>query len=244
MSSTDYKRSSRYQAAYTSPNGGDDFATQLYSYWKLNESPDDAMNNIDLTEIGSPSYVTGLVFPKAIRLVDASGQYLRNNTETSYSPVTVVSSEVFTIHAWVKWTTFDAFEYIFLGGIGTTAASAWAYLLKNNTSNTITGLISDGTNTASATTGAASTGSWLSVFFWHEGDGKARVQLNDDTAVASSATLSGSLFEADKIHLGSSLGVNNLNADLGPVTYWAGRFLDSDERSDYYNGGSGRVIVV
>jgi len=238
------KESTSYtNSAYGITNGVDSYATDLYAYWKLNGDATDAKGNVDLTALNSPGYVTGLVFPEAIRLIDASGQYLRN-TAAGYSPVTVASSEVFTIHCWVNWTTFDAFEYLFLGGIATTAAGAWAYLLKNNTSNTITGLISDGTGTASVTSSAISTGYWASVFFWHDGDGKARLQIDGAAALASSGTLSGSLNEADQIHLGSSFGVNNLNADLGPVAYWAGRALTATERTDYYNSGSGRAITV
>ena len=94
MSSTDYKRSSRYQAAYTSPNGADALADSLVSYWKLDGDGTDAMGTNDLTGVSTPAYATGHIFSQAYS----------NDGSARYFTVTLASApaaDSFTVAAWV-----------------------------------------------------------------------------------------------------------------------------------------------
>jgi len=235
--------STAYNVSSYGINASDPLSADLYAYWKFNGDALDASGNVDLTAVNSPTYTTGLVFTQAASLDSASTQYFRNQA-VAISPVTVASSGIFTIQAWIKWATFAAFEYVFIGGTSTSATLNWCWLRKDNTTNKFTGSISNGTSGTNVTsTNAATTGTWMSIFFWHEGDGKARLQLNADTADASSGTMTGTLNEADDVTVGADVnGLNNMNAIIGPVAYWAGRALTATERATYYNSGSGRPI--
>ena len=220
----------------------DQFSEGLYSYWKFNGDLTDTQGNANLTGINSPGYGTGLVFSQAVDFEESSSQYARNTT-ADLSPGTVGADGVFTIHVWVNWESFSGFDYLFVGGSSTTAGASWFALRRDNVTSKITGWISNGSALTLATsTGAVSTGSWTSIFAWHDGDGKLRIQIDGGSEDASSGTMTGSLNTASQVYISGVLGTNLIDGLVGPVTYWANRALTASERTAYYNDAEGVPI--
>lgn len=214
----------------------------LVSVWKLNEASGNAADSCGsntLTDTNTVSSTTGLVYSTVRSFTRTSTQYF---TVADNSSLSLGGDINYEFAMWVKATTFTGQQWMLskdksgsrsfsIYYDATASRFRWETFADGSTPN----------NIQANNFGAASTGTWYFVLCGRNADTDlAFVSINNgtkNTAASSSTFDDTSTFRIG----GREIGGNTWDGQIGPVYFWKGRVLTTQEESDLYNSGSGKA---
>jgi hypothetical protein len=219
-------------------SGGADLLSGLSHYWKLDESSGnaiDAHGDVDLSEIGTLGYDSGVVYSAARESATFSNYLNDTSQEITFS------NRSFTVNFWVKVKTESSTgAWLFNTRSGNygfqiytlTSRSDVNFLLYNGTSSF--GLIDQGF--------LYTLNTWNMVTAWVDIENEL-VGLQLDNGTPAIVNTSERMAEGDKLHLfikaDSFSEAVSLKGQLGPCALWLDRALSADDRAALWNNGAG-----
>jgi hypothetical protein len=215
----------------------------LIAYWSLDEASGnaiDAHSTNDLTETGGTiTSTTGNVGNcRAFLTADTEYFELADNAALSTGDID------FTVAFWFKILSGTIATFpLYLGKWSATAAQKEHCIYQDTNANRLTAVFGHSTSTTNLVAnnfGALSTDTWYFATYWHDSvNNQIGIAVNAgtaDTAAHSAGINDGS----GSFRLGHADGeTNGLDGFLDEVGFWK-RVLSSAERTELYNGGSGR----
>jgi|GEM_PF-1875776 len=229
------------------PDTGGTLTDDLVAYWKLDEASGtriDVVGANDLTDNNTVGQATGIV-NDAAQFVAANSEYLdiADNADLSMGDIS------FSLALWVyfdtkpisaspigKWNQVDdqrEYRLRYIGG-GTDR-------LQFEVSSTGGGGLS---SVNADNFGSPSTGEWIFVVCWHDATGDAiGIQVNNGTA--NTAAHTGGVFDGtSRFALGANVSggspINPWDGRIDETGVWK-RVLNTQEKTDLYNGGAGNT---
>jgi hypothetical protein len=221
-------------ALYNSGNGASDYLTlSAVSYYKLDESSDDASDSVGsniLTNVGTTTYSVAKINNGAV--FNGSSQYFTQ-------PATGNISGNFSISAWIKFDTIAASCNLFTDWGASDNKNIRIYFdsadakIKFNRGNG--GAKEDGT---AAMTAALSATTWYHVVFTQSGTTKS-IYVNAGTPTTATATYTGAQ-TGEVMWIGVDHGgaSNFFDGTMDEIGFW-GKALSDDEVTALYNSGNG-----
>jgi hypothetical protein len=219
--------------------------------WKENDNGEDSIGIFDLTDNGSPSYVTGKL-GNALQCVAASTQYQNITDNATLS----MANTNYYIAGWFQMTTLPTAGNAMAllskeGGAGNSEyridylrdTSRFRWLIWN-AANSIYVSIS------AATFGAASINTWYFIEVYHDADNDlAGIAINGgafDTAATGGASPKDSTadFRLGARSTGTIQDPLNGLIDAVVIAKGTGAILDSTQRAALYNSGSGTETIT
>lgn len=212
----------------------------LVAYWSLSDV-NDAHGSNHLTNNNAVTFVTGKV-GNAVDLENGSDQYLSiaSNSDLQCGDID------FTIAAWVNIESISGNAHGIVSKSTGTSAAAIEYVLRHGASHAsgFSFVVSNGSlqgSVAATNFGTTTTGTWYFVVAWHDAAANTlNICVNDGTPNSnsfSSGCVAGSApFEIGRWAASTARDWDGLIDEVG---FWK-RVLTSDERTELYNGGSGR----
>jgi hypothetical protein len=222
-------------AAPVDPTFPSTLPNNLVYYWDLDEASGNRVDNVAsvvLSDSNSATNDTG-INAMAANFVRASTQYL------SVTPFTFPTT--FTISMWFKQSTVQSYHAVWSKGAGDTCL----YLL----SGTLHFLTYDDPtfNSSDAEWGSALTsGVWYHAICWYDatGDKRAHLSINNGTSVQGNAHVNPRSDNSNfPFYVGHEGGSGYFDGLIDEVAIW-NRVLTSDERTELYNGGTGKFYPL
>jgi hypothetical protein len=216
-------------------------ADNLTAYWSCDEASGnllDSHGGNDLTDNNTVGSGTGKVSGGRDFEADSSEYFsIADNADLSTGDID------FTLQAWVqleskgsvrvivgKWPAVGNFEYLLYYDSG---ADRFTAVVSSNGSNVISVVANN--------LGSPSTGTWYLIHFWHD-------SVNNLIGISANAGAADTTAHSGGVRDGNG-PLNVGRNDDGDTHFWDGlideigfwkRVLTSDERTELYNGGSGR----
>jgi len=223
----------------------------LISYWKLDEASGNALDSHstnDLTDNNTVGSAAGKI-NNARDFENSANEYFSHVSNAALQTGNID----FTFTGWINAESFPTIASIILmkretllGGGDLNGNLEYQVVLATTAGNTFlvisTGNGSGGSDDKFSTT-VLSLSTWYFFCAWHDtGTGKIYIQVNNGTpeeatTITTPATASFD-FQLNMRNdgVGGNFGYDGLIDEIG---FWK-RVLTSDERTDLYNGGSGR----
>jgi hypothetical protein len=218
--------------------GGGALAVDLVAYYPCDEASGDlidAHDDNDMTDLNTVGATTGKVAGcRDVENGNSEGFSIADNADLSFGDID------FTIAAWLQ------LEEKLSGNITWCGKANGALYLYYHQGNdrlaaqvfSTSGFGGQG-DVAANNLGAPSTGTWYFVVFWHDATANTiNIQVNNGTANSVSHTTG--VYEGDAaFYIGRNEFGSYWDGLIDEVGIWK-RVLTADERTDLYNGGSGR----
>jgi hypothetical protein len=224
------------------------FLTGLVGYWTMDEASgtrnDSTANANHLTDSGSTASAVGKISNGA----DVEFATPTHLSHADNAALSLGSATDFTIACWVKMESDTGFETgIVLKDTDRSASGEFMLEYAASIDARFRFIVGNGTvltNVSASNFGTPSVGSWCFIVTWHDSVAHTlNIQVNNGTA--NSTTWTGGTHDGTAPLVIGSLNDNaNLCWDgvIDEVGYWK-RTLSSAERTDLYNGGSGRTFT-
>lgn len=249
-SSSSFSSSPSSSSSSSSSGAASSLLTSLEAYWDLDET---SGTRVDATGNGHDASVTGTVGNATGKLGNCAtfGSGTNNLEIADHANLSVVGAG-FTVACWIKSTSVVAFASLTwwaaskgAGGVNHEFAIGFESVKYANDNARF--IVHDqGTGTQKDLTvslgGSITQDAWYFLVGWVGADNRMHLQINNGTDNQSATTFSGTSGQntAHAMHIGSFTTASSGNLHVDEVGFWR-RVLTSDERTELYNGGSGKT---
>jgi hypothetical protein len=215
--------------------------TSLISYWKLEEA---SGTRVDSEPTGTPQDLTdnNTVTQNTGKISNAAQFTAANSENLSRADSADLSTGDidFTVAAWVYFDSVSAGRMLVTKGgngqeeffLDLTAANEFRFYINIS-----------GANYKIATTSGfgATTGTWYLVVGWHDSAADTvNIQVNNGSVASTATTGSATADRSGTFFLGAYWNGVYHNGRIDEVGFWK-KVLTSDERTELYNGGTGKT---
>jgi hypothetical protein len=238
----------------TLTDAGSDFLTDLVAYYAFQNNVNDSLGVHNGTEIGSPTYTTGINGQGIDFGNDATLRYVDVADSDDFSFTDGTNDLPFSISLWVNFSSFSSTgNWLISKRDNSSIRSEWQFIRLSSNNAIRLNLYSGGAQTnviLVESNSFSTTGSWAHLVATYNGSGN-QSGLN--------LYINGSLNVASRTQTGTYVGMNNTASVvtigqakfsvvntlkhrglLDEIAVWKNRELTSTEVTQLYNAGAGK----